>query len=1074
MKSSDPISLADGQSGVRAASGERPPSHALFEPGAAHLWSMPPAAHFLRDLAEVLWHSARFSRIDLSRALIFLPTRRAVRGLTRALYAQSGEMVMLSPNLRALGDLGLQSDSGDDAEIFVDDPAILDLPPAIDPRRRLLELAALVRDFSPLKPDLVRSLHIARALASLLDSAGMAENVDWSQLSSLVADKELAVHWQISAQFLDLLNEAWPARLQAMGLMEPAARRALILRRLAVALIARGGDDPVILAGSTGSAPATRELMKAVLSLNLGRVVLPGLDRHLDAQAWGLIEPQHPQSSLKILLDELGVAADAVCDWPIHLTPNALARSAVLHEAMRPAEATGDWRHRMASETGRAMVTAAVQGLARIEADDEADAVRIATTWIQGQLASRDAPSSGAETRTDPIHVITPDITLAQRIVARLERYGIETQISAGTALKETPIGSFLALILLWMEDPIAPQTIGALLQHPLTRIGMESDDYAAFRLDAFHATGLRGPRLYTDSTSLLAGLARNGRELAHAGLTAFFDALAPLMQAENFPASPRQAAIILCEVAEKLAATPDQTGAERLWQGASGEAAAAILSDLVGLDPQMFGDAQLGTQDFGAFWSAISEGTLVAPEKAGDPRVEILGPLEARLGRSDRVILLGLEEGNWPALPGPDPFLSRALRADLGLPSPDERIGLAAHDFVEFASASEVALIHCQRRDDRPAIASRWLWRLDIVLSAAQAEAKAQIRETAMPWVKIARQMDRASQHVEIAPPAPRPPLRARPRQLSVTQIETLIRDPYAIYAKKVLGLRAKEPLGGPFLARLRGDAIHQGLELWIKSGRTKAGGSAALEHRLIKRNPFDQTMLQNIEIEHDLPIDPDSRRSDHALALEHMIGQAMLALGSPPADARMEMARLRRAIAHFVRWDESQLAHQQASCIETKGSIQFDTDLGPFTLTGAADRIDIRADGSALILDIKTGAVPGAKEVAIGLAPQLLLEGAMLLQGGFPQIKASRIGALVYWHFSGEGSVKPVAVEKEDEKSRAIIASLTKLLNRFADEDYPFRCAIIPKKVRYQSDYELLSRRPEWSARDTEDVDD
>lgn len=1024
----------------------------MFEPGAPHLWTMPPAAHFLRDLAQVLWHSARFSQIDLSQALIFLPNRRAVRGLTRALYAQCGEKVMLSPNLRALGDLGLQSDSGDDAEIFVDDPAILDLPPAIDPRRRLLELAALVREFSSLKPDLVRALHIARALASLLDSAGMAETVDWSQLACLVADKELAVHWQISAQFLDLLREAWPARLHAMGLMDPGARRALILRRLAAALIARGGDDPVILAGSTGSAPATRELMKAVLSLKLGRVVLPGLDRHLDAQAWELVGPQHPQSSLKTLLDELGLAARDISEWPVDPAPDAVARSAVLHEAMRPAEATGDWRQRMASDAGRAMVRAAMQGLSRIEADDEADAVRIATTWIQHQLASRNE-AAGVETPTDPIHVITPDIALAQRIVARLVRYGIDTRISAGTALKETPIGSFLALIFLWMEDPIAPQTIGALLQHPLTRIGLESDAIAAFREDAFHAAGLRGPRLYTDPQSLLAGLDRNGRALAHAGLTTFFEILSPLMQAENFPASPRQAAILVCEAAEKLAATPDQTGAERLWQGASGEAAAAILSDLVGLDPLMFGDAQLGAQDFGAFWSAISEGTLVAPENSGDPRVEIMGPLEARLSRSDRVILLGLEEGNWPALPGPDPFLSRGLREDLGLPSPDERIGLAAHDFVEFASAGEVALIHCQRRDDRPAIASRWLWRLDIVLSAAQADAKAQIREAATPLVEIARQMDRAWQHVDIAPPAPRPPLRARPRQLSVTQIETLIRDPYAIYANKVLGLRAKEPLGGPFLARLRGQAIHQGLEHWIEGGRKKADGSAASEHGVIKRNPADQ---------------------DHAPALENMIRQAMLAQGCPPADARMEMARLRRAIAHFVRWDESQLASQRDEAIEVKGLIRFDTDLGPFTLTGTADRIDIRADGSALILDIKTGAVPGSKEVEIGLAPQLLLEGAMLLRGGFPQVKASRIGELVYWHFSGEGSVRPVAVKTEDEKSRAIIGSLTRLLNRFADEDYPFRCAIIPKKVRYQSEYELLSRRPEWSASDTEDADD
>jgi ATP-dependent helicase/nuclease subunit B len=35
---------------------------------------------------------------------------------------------------------------------------------------------------------------------------------------------------------------------------------------------------------------------------------------------------------------------------------------------------------------------------------------------------------------------------------------------------------------------------------------------------------------------------------------------------------------------------------------------------------------------------------------------------------------------------------------------------------------------------------------------------------------------------------PSPRPPVAARPRSLSVTEIKTLIRDPYAIYARHVL----------------------------------------------------------------------------------------------------------------------------------------------------------------------------------------------------------------------------------------------------------------------------------------------
>jgi ATP-dependent helicase/nuclease subunit B len=151
-----------------------------------------------------------------------------------------------------------------------------------------------------------------------------------------------------------------------------------------------------------------------------------------------------------------------------------------------------------------------------------------------------------------------------------------------------------------------------------------------------------------------------------------------------------------------------------------------------------------------------LMDGREVPPAMtAGDARVAIWGLLEARLQRRDLMILAGLNEGVWPAPPGEDPFLSRAMRAKLGLPSVDQRIGLAAHDFAQLANAPNVVLTRALRRDGSPTFASRWLWRLQTLVQGAQ------------PRSGVSESLYRlgASARSSRAITPAKPPRRARPR---------------------------------------------------------------------------------------------------------------------------------------------------------------------------------------------------------------------------------------------------------------------------------------------------------------------
>jgi ATP-dependent helicase/nuclease subunit B len=1037
------------------------------------VFSVPASVQFLRSVIAALvdgrlvdGFEARANPERLTQATLYLPTRRAGRMAREIFLDELNTDAVLLPRIVALGDID------EDELAFAEEPepyggtAPLEIPPKLGDLERRLTLAKLVAMWakSPVSAPLVvggpaSTLALAGDLARLMDDM-VTRGVGWDALDGLVPD-QLDKYWQYSLEFLRIARQAWPAHLEEIQKIEPAARRDLLIEAEAKRLTAHH-DGPVIAAGSTGSMPATARFLQVIAGLPQGAVVLPGLDTDLDDDAWQMIggtrdaqgkfttppASNHPQFAMHALLDRLGIKRN---DVEIISPPAAHGRDVLVSEAMRPSNATAQWHDRLAKPEIAEKISQGMTKLAVIAADNsEMEALAIA-------VAMREARHLGKSAA-----LVTPDRALARRVIAALGRWNLTFDDSGGDSLMDTPAGIFARLAAEAAANELEPPTLLALLKHPLCRLGGAQDAFKR-AVEVLELALLRGTRPPPGSVGLARDLVRFRLELtelragktsslhiseprsrlkdedldhAHQLITQLQAAVAPLerlisSRPYDFTEIAERHRLVLTELSR------DQHGVAVAFEGHQGSALASVFDDLLGEASPSGLMTQLGDYPE-VFQTAFGDRMVRRPEVA-NAHLRIYGPLEARLTQSDRVIIGGLVEGVWPPAPRIDPWLSRPMRHELGLDLPERRIGLSAHDFAQLLGADEVILSHAAKVGGAPAVASRFLHRLEAVAGEARWNAAIAAGEQ---YARFAGELDRPAEVKPIAQPAPTPPRAVRPLKLSVTAIEDWLRDPYTIYAKYILKLAPLDPVDMPLSAADRGSAIHDAL------------------------GEFTQTFATT------LPRDP-------AGALRG-IGQKYFApLMERPEARALWWPRFLRIATWFSDWETVRRGNVASIEAEIRGEIPI--PLGnerTFVLSARADRIERRHDGTFAILDYKTGQPPTGKQVRMGLSPQLTLEAAILREGGFANIPAdSSVSELVYVRLSGnnppgEQRLLELKINKSDAPQLPDAAAdearlkLEALIRAFENEGQAYTSLNLSMWSNRYGSYDDLARIKEWSA--------
>ncbi len=1000
---------------------------------------------FLDDLAAgVLDWLGDHPPETLSDAVILLPNRRAARAFTAALSRQAGGRPILLPQVRPLGDLE------EDEPPFAPGDIGLDLRPAIAPLARRFEMARMiVEDFSPGLPPL-RALELADALGGFLDSCQLEEVEDIGRVATLV-EGDLAGHWQESARFLGLAVEAWPKRLERMGLVDPAWRRARLLRLLADAWTERPPTQTVIAAGSTGSAPAAADVLAAVAGAPRGCVVLPGLDFDLDDRVWDRLgeSEQHPQNALWRLLDRHSVPRGTVRPWfrparPAAEAARGRARQRLLNEALRPAESTDDWRVLIRDLRATAFrsqsadpIAEGLEGLSVVTVRAEEEAAATLALMMRETLETPDRTCA----------LVTPDLALGRRVAARLERWGISADLSSGQPLSRMPAGRLVDLCVRFVADPLDPHVLLGLLKHPLVRLDL-GDASVEVAIKALEHYGLRGPRRRNwgrlRETLTRAGQPRDDGKLPSEGTLARLSAADVLV--DRLEALSAGAAAAFTPYAALDAAARDLTrlvealAGQDAWAGPDGEATAGLMTAMIE------GGAALGSispTEFAALVHALLTEQTVRTGGANQPRLRILGAIEARLVRADRMILAGLEEGVWPNAAPTDPFLSRPMRQTLGLPPPERRLGQTAQDFVQAACAEEVILVHSERRGGQPAVKSRWLWRLEMLTRGAHAEATPVALERPLRHLDLARTLDAPARATpDYAPrPRPKPPVSRRPLELPVTGVERWVRDPYAIYARYVLNLRQLDRPGEAAEALARGNAVHKAIERMTLAWPGILPDDSADQIEALLLEELDNHGFEDAAMARETPLARNSARW----------------LAAFEADRRARGIEIR---------------------VEERVEMLLPTARGPFKLTAKADRIELSATGAA-ILDFKTGSIPSAKQVKSGFSPQLTLTGAILAGAGLSDTGPVTPEDLTYVRVVGRkapGEAKTHAAGAEAEAlSMAALEGLKARIARFEDPGTPYPSWVAPQFMgSFGGNYDHLARLWEWHVVGGEDAAD
>lgn len=980
------------------------------------VYTIPFSQPFLKTLVEGILERYGHDPLLLSQTIVLLPTQRGCLNLKTA-FRQICSDIKLSLKSQVLPKIIALADLEETPHLpgFIPPP----LPPEMPRLQKLGLLSQMVMAYGKHKIPVTvnRALQLAEDLLGLLDEIHTSD-VDPMRLQELVG-QEFANHWQITLDFLKIITEYWPLILEEKGFMDGSIRRRQNLR-----MIAQGWrpDTPVILAGTTGTRPATADLATAIHHFPQGHVVLPG---YMPDEREEDLPPVHPQYTLQQFVRRLG--DPEVQEWKSsatsHASPISSSSLSLLQKMMSPT-----------FESISPISASLPLPFRLIDCQDRAEESLVIAMLIR-QLLEKDQKT---ESQQRTIAVITPDQEVTRRLRSHLNRWGIVANSSSGTPLHQSVVGTFL-ILLGTVHGKISAVSWLSLLKHPLfykhRDRGMHLSMVRQFDLYVRRAQG-RGekefpfvPRWVYDPEQIIP---ENQSSLLSQEMRDWYLEILQMIKPLWQMSEKSSGKISLTDWLETLIGVAEQICApEKLWTEADGVACHTFTTEL-----SQYAHAYPSGSVFQfstLFPQLLKQEMVHDPKGIGSP-VLILGALEARQYQADVTILAGLNEGTWPKGIETDSWLNLQMRLDLGLPDPQRRIGLSAHDFclafsgsLKGESSQEEPCVYLTRslkENGAATTPSRWWLRLETILEASGLDSP---YETTL--VDFARRLDTPSKIQSIAPPNPSPEGNRRPLSYSVTDLELLRRDPYSFYAKRILRLKKLDLLDQELQARDFGHYVHQALDLYQKQGQSESimtlTTCGQYAFRPIIKDPLvQQFWWPRFEKIAAWLEDEWAKRKNHR--------------------------------------DFEILTEQE---FQYSFSVKNEKDEKVVLLKTIIDRLEIDSEGNVYILDYKTGTLPTLRDISHGFSPQLPLEALILKQE--TQISQANLVpvSLEYWNLKGGNEGGEIrSLKNVEELIDSTQDGMEKMLTHFLLDLSSYPSCPWGESMIKNNDYRHLSRLQEW----------
>ncbi len=965
----------------------------------ANIHYIPAGLPFTDTLAKGLLTQYKENPVKLSQINIYLPNRRSCRTLSESFLKLTNGQVTILPRMIPIGDMDL------DDLLLSDLLPNLSITEPIQPLSRQFLLAQMIMARGDLDLSYDQAIRLAVDLGRLIDQVH-AYDLNAENLASLVPE-EFAEHWKITLDFLSIIIQTLPDILREKNLCNPSEYRNRLLDLKSELFKNTPPKNPIIAAGATGTIPATAQFLITIAQMPTGSLILPGLDQHLDEESWDSLDQSHPQYALKNLLDLADSPRSAVKKWPFieksdQQNPKTnhiiQARQSLISEVMRPATTSHKWYE-------LTLDPLCVDGITNIVAENPQEEAQIIALMMREVL----------ETPQKTAMLVTPDRDLARRVATNLKRWQVDIDDSAGIPLSKTVLGHFLTLIARMLDHQHHTVLLLEMLKHSFCQFG---DKKVAYNdsITLFEKEIMRGPRL--DNIDAIK------QKIDHLKESENRKRLKTLItEIENtFSIVWNKKEEIFSNWIDHHIMIAETLGMpDTLWRDEMGEAAATLFSDLKN---SIHWHPAMTASGYADIIETLMSQITIRPRYQKHPRLKILSPIEGQLQSADLMIMSGLNEGVWPISQNHDPWMSRPMRQQFGLPSLERQIGLSAHNFCQHFASPRVILTRCQMNDGAQTVPSRWLLRLETVLK----QAKTPPLSGAYPYQILAQEIDYTDTTTPCEQPHPTPPVAVRPLKLSATEIETWIRDPYSIYAKHVLKLRKLKEIEEDEESRDWGTYVHHVLEVFTNQ-----------QHDINKKDIL-KILLR--------------------IADQHLEEKTLR-----PEQHKQWRSKFEHIAEWFIDYERT-----NSAVLKRLGERSGTITINDFTLTGRVDRLDLCCDNKMQIIDYKTGSVPTKTAVKKGYAPQLSLMGLIAENGGFGEGKEFNIAQLSYYKFSGKKE-KPADVITFSDPETLIQKSkehLLKLIEAFSKIDTPYWS--IPNfavKPTY-NDYEHLARIQEWSAND------